>query len=132
MRKAILVMAVLAVTSGSAMAEWVQLAVSDDGKQTIYADPAIRKAGNRVKMWVMTDFNMPQKAANGRLYLSDNSQMGYDCNEELGRYTFFSWHAGHMGAGEIVTTKNLPNNEWVPVPPKSLLDREMKFACGKR
>ena len=54
LRKAIL-MALLAVVSGNAAAEWVDL--GSNGSATAYADPsASSKAINIVKMWHMLDF----------------------------------------------------------------------------
>ena len=82
MRKAIF-MLYLAVVSGSAWAEWVEVGVSDT--QTVYADPAtIRKKGSMAKMWTLYDNKRPEVHEN-KPYMSLLVQEEYDCDDEQTR-----------------------------------------------
>jgi hypothetical protein len=74
MRKTIFLM-LLAVVSSSAAAEWVEVSKSET--VTVYADPAtIRKAGDMVKMWTLSDYKTPDDVHRSRVY-----QHEYDCKE---------------------------------------------------
>ena len=61
MHKAILMILLVSVSS-SAIAEWVEIAVSakeaeEEATMTAYADPdTIRKTGDRVKLWILADY----------------------------------------------------------------------------
>lgn len=124
MRKAIL-MVVLAVVSNSAMAEWVK--IGSGGGSTSYADPTtIRKNGNMVKMWSLSDYVTPT----GRLsYMSSKTLDEYDCKEEQSRMLTSSVFSRNMGEGEVVFAG--PGDlRWVPVAPGSEAKVLWNFACG--
>ena len=98
MHKSIL-MIILAVVSNSAMAEWVWVGKSE-GNFTTYVDPTtIRKSGNKVKLWRLTDYKMAIKFTNGQ-YLSTKSQMQHDCMEEQFRMLYVTVYSENMGLGE--------------------------------
>ena len=86
--KKLLLIFILVIVSNSAMAEWVELGTSQDETGTIYANPAtIRKSGNKVKMWDLTDYKTAQEVT-GKQYMSSKSQIEYDCKEEQTRLLF--------------------------------------------
>jgi len=120
----------LAVVSSSAVAEWVYVGTTD--KSTVYADPTtIRKSGNKVKMWALYDFNLV-KEIGGNKYLSKKFQDEYDCKEEQERMLYFSEHSENMGEGDVVYVGyKLPDKNWTPIPPGSIVEGLWKFACGK-
>jgi hypothetical protein len=128
MHKAIL-MALLAVVSSSAMAEWVVLGTTDTS--TVYVEPTtIRKSGNKVKMWSLENFNSVQEVINKK-YLSTKTQDGYDCKEEQYRTLYFTWHSENMGGGNTVYVDSKPEKSWEPVAPNSVARALWKYACGK-
>lgn len=131
MRKVILI-TLLAVVSGSAMAEWVRIATT--GSQTIYADTAtIRKKDNRVKMWFLNDFQNIQTIQIGNKpvpFMSTMMQIECDCDEEKTRILFTSLHAKNMSKGGEVT-KATDLNDWEPVQPGSGYEVAWQFACRK-
>jgi len=130
MHKIILVI-LLAVMSSSAMAEWVEVGTSGNYETIIYADPTtIRKSGNKVKMWVLFDHNSVKETA-GDKYLSEKTQMEYDCKEEQERLLFFSWHSENMGRGDVVYSANATNKDWRPVAPESAGKVFWQLACEK-
>jgi hypothetical protein len=129
MRKAILMM-LLAVVSSSAAAEWVAVGVTESS--TVYADAAtLAKAGDKVRMWHLVDFNSVQAKATGRRYISEKLQYEYDCKEERARLLSFLSHTGNMGGGAMVEGDWHPQ-KWEPVTQGSVIDYLRKFACGKR
>jgi hypothetical protein len=127
--KKLLLTLMLAVVSSSAMAEWVAIGTTDNS--THYANPnTIRKSGNKVKIWTLTDFNAVEEHK-GDKFLSIKAQEQYDCKEEQRRLLYFSRHSENMGGGGIVYSDAKPDKSWRPIPPDSVAEMVWKFACGK-
>jgi len=128
MHKAIL-MILLAVVSSSAIAEWIEIGATDNS--TLYFDSnTIRKSGNKVKMWSLSDFNSVEEVS-GDKFLSEMHQDEYDCKEEQTRLLYLTWHSENMGGGNVVYVENEPDKNWSPIPPESANEILWKFACGK-
>jgi hypothetical protein len=129
MRKAILAMILAAASSGAA-AEWVGVGGND--VSNTYVDPAtIFRAGDRVKMWHLVDFNTVQVKATGKRYMSEKLQYEYDCKEERVRMLNFLSHSRNMGGGVMVEGDFHPQ-KWEQPRPGSIVEYLRKFACGKR
>ena len=130
MHKIILVM-FLAVVSSSAMAEWVEVGVNDDGA-TVYANPdTIRRAGKRTKMWSLVDYKTAQVIA-GELYMSRTSLHEYDCKDEQHRILSASFYSKNMRRGNTVATESNRNSgKWAPNPPDTVAESLWKFSCEK-
>jgi len=127
--KELLLGLMLLMTATAASAEWTQSAGNDE--VVIYVDRAtIRRTGNFVKMWDLTDFNAVQTVA-GDSYFSSKALSEYDCKEEKTRLIVFSWFSGKMGGGKGVFSDSDPSN-WRPVSPRSLDEIQWKIACGKK
>jgi hypothetical protein len=129
MRKVILMM-LLAVMSGSAAAEWVEVGRSET--HTSYADLAtIRTAGNLVKMWGLLDLKTPELVEQSKPFMSMMSQTEHDCKEERTRRLSLIMYSGNMGMGEVIFTDSDPG-KWSPVAPGSVQEHLWELACGKR
>jgi len=132
MHKAIL-MILLAIVSSSAMAEWVEVGESEDAEVgvTLYANPTtIRKSGNMVKMWRLTDFKTAEDAA-GKQYMSTKRHDEYDCKEERLRIISIVTYSKNMGKGKVVLTTDIKLYDWFSVTPDSLDEIIWKYACRK-
>lgn len=127
MRKVFLTM-LLAVVSGSAAAEWVE--VDSDESTIFYIDPTtIQRDGNLVTMWELLEY----KAARVRdkvMYVSSKTQSEYDCKDEQLRTLSLSLHPGNRAGGKSVYGSNVPDH-WRPVPPGGAIEVLWKIACGK-
>ena len=127
--KKLLIILLLAVLSTSAMAEWVP--ISDNDIATNYVDPAtIRKAGNKVKMWVMDNYKTMQGDGEYK-HLSSKSQFEYDCQNETFTSVANLTHSGNMGSGQVVTSFS-KRSDPMPVPPGSIGEFIWKKVCGKQ
>ena len=125
----LLIAALLAVFSTSVLAEWTE--VDGNGDFTAYADRStIRKSGNRVKMWDLTDFKVV-KTVQGKSRLSGASQQEYDCKEETIKVLTFIWYSKNMGVGEVVYSSGTMHEEPIPMSPSSIGEALFKVACGK-
>ncbi len=127
MRKAIL-MLLLAVVSGSATAEWVELGGNEH--TTLYVDPSsIRRAGDFVEMWNLHDFKKV-RAMEHLSYWSFKGQGEYDCKQARMRLLSASRHAEKMGTGQIIASESSASG-WESAAPGGAGDVLWKFACGK-
>lgn len=123
-----ILMLLLAVVSSGAVAEWINVSTDESGS-SIYADPAtIQKVGNRVKMWVLFDYRKATLDAGDRI-MSIRKHEEYDCKETQVRLLYISKHSGRFTEGKMVYLNDIPNNEWVPVAPSSILEDLWKYAC---
>lgn len=120
----------VAMFSGNAMAEWVQ--VGENNRLVAYIDTTIRRTGNTVIFWAMFDYKSLQKSPrSARRYLSERSQQEIDCQSELTRTLFFTWHSDRMGNGNVVYTGRKPT-PWEPTSaPESIAKIFWSFVCGK-
>lgn len=127
----IILMLILVVLSSSAMAEWIKIGSSNN--LTAYAEPStIRKAGNRVKMWSMYDFDTAKiHTDTGKPYMSARGQTEFDCKEEQYRTLSFTLRSENMDRGEVVFTSSEIHN-WNPIAPRSIDETLWKIACRKR
>ena len=129
MHKLILIM-LLAVASGNAIAEWVKL--DDTDYFTLYADNStIVKNGNLVIMRHLHDEKNTRKTVTSESYKSTKELVKYDCMGSLMRTLAFSLHAEQMGGGKVIYQDNFPSN-WIPVQSKTIDETLLKYACGKK
>lgn len=121
----------LMAVCSSAMAEWVFIGTTEDQSSTIYGDPATRRrAGDVVKVWILTNYAKPRKSPNG-FYTSAKIQKNVDCKEERMRNLALVAYKGAMGIGDIDGSENTPNSDWSPVVPDSLGESISQWACAK-
>jgi len=122
----------LAVMSGSAMAEWVEVDTSRRVGLTTYADPTtIRKFGNKAEMWVLYDYKTAQTNAR-KPYRSIKGQWRYDCKEEQQQPIYEIKLSENMGKGEVIGKAIYKESvKWLPVLPESIGMVYWKLACGK-
>ena len=131
MHKAILMILLVSVSS-SAIAEWVEIAVSakeaeEETTMTAYADPdTIRKTGDRVKLWILADY----KIINEEYGVASARQKDeYDCKGRKQRRLFIVFYSGHMNKGETVLIHK-SRGDWEEIPRGSLVEAMLEFACG--
>ena len=130
----LLIAALLAAFSTSAMAEWTWVGSPTDNTFDIYIDQTtIRKQGNVAKMWGMRDYKSLQKSAGGESYLSRKVFYEYDCVEIRRRVLAITSFSGNIGKGEAVLSYQYDNDnsKWQDVEPDSVGMISWKAACKK-
>jgi hypothetical protein len=124
-----LFIALLALSSRPAYAEWVEVGITDEA--TVYADPdTIQRKGDLVKMWSLHDFKTTQTILK-KSYLSSRSQDEYDCTGERHRALASTSFAGNMGSGKVRSSYSI-KGKWQSVPPGTMTHSLWKGACEKR
>lgn len=127
--KKFLLAAILILFSSDILAQWKEIGKSaEKGGYTVYVDAAsMRKAVNRVKMWILFDYVIEQKAS-GVVFLSQKIRREYDCGEMQMRtlaYALFSWN---LEKGDQIRAYNQPQI-WKKVVPETMDEVEWKAAC---
>jgi hypothetical protein len=129
MIKPFLTATLLTAICAASQAAWVA-----DGKGdrfTVYLDPAtVVKSGNTAKVWTLYDYSAMQTGADGQKYLSARIQTEIDCKESRLRLGELAYHAGRMGAGDVVASESNPS-EWEPLSAENKTSGLWKLACGK-
>ena len=122
-------MLLLFTVSHSAMAEWVEAAVSDGIID--YVDvSSVNKGTTPRKMWVLTDFKIAKQVQGASPYLSTRKLMEFDCENEMFTsrgHTFFSQN---MGRGDVIFVLNEPRPS-APVAPGTSASILFRFICDK-
>jgi len=122
-------LAMLAVASTGAMAEWVK--VGSNATDTLYIDPAIRWSETGTsKMWALNDFNVIQRVGEREPFKSEKVEYEYDCKGQKSRLLYFTSHSESMAEGDVVDFNVVPA-EWAPVTPNTGQEELWKIACGK-
>ena len=123
--KRLLMGLMLAMTAGTASAEWTLVGPNDD--ITLYVDrTTIRRNGNFVKMWSLFDYIKVE----GPRHLSTRSQSEFDCKGEKMRTLALTSFSGQMLSGTVNYTDSI-TGEWTAVAPQSMGETMWKIACGK-
>ena len=130
--KKILILLLLMVST-SVFAEWTEVGQSAANGMTAYADfGTIKRKGNKVKMWHLTDFKTVKKLGENDRYLSEMRRGEYDCEEETTRMLDLFWYSVNMRQGEIVYSVTNIKDEATSILPESIGETLFKIACGKK
>ena len=128
--KRLLLITLLVLSSEPAYAEWVAIGYSESlGGYTVHVDPdTIRRNGDLVKVWALTDYTTIQTVGDSS-FLSSKAQNEFDCAEERQHELAVTWFSGNMGNGNGVWN-NSDETNWRPVAPGSVGEGVWKFVCG--
>lgn len=120
----------LALACTTVQAEWVPFA--GNAERTDYHDPTMtRRAGDRVRIWVLTDYKSPQSLPDAKRYLSSVNQFEIDCANGAYRTPFTSIYSGAMRAGTHLGSANDFQLDWQPAMPQTRPGHLVKIACDR-
>jgi hypothetical protein len=131
--KKLLLALLLTVVSASAMAEWTAIGGTDETDD--YIDMSTkRKIGNKVNIWALVDFKIPQNDDSAGAYLSQAFKIQCDCVNENYKFLSITNYAEKMQKGKVVSNSNYNPEKSEPfnVMPNSVMETKFKLACGKR
>ncbi len=123
---------VLVACSTAAMADWVKVAESMQGKVRHYIDPAtLRKAGSLTQVVTLVDYQEPQVISDTQRFRSVKMRDEFNCAERTGRHLSLVALADTMGTGPVVATEEMP------APMRAIAagsaDEDMwRHVCGKQ
>jgi len=118
----------LVLVSGHVKADWTVLEKNNNA--TDYVDTAnIRRSGNTVQMWDLSDFATPQSAG-GYVFSSMLTLMEYDCTAKRSRKLQLTVFSGNMQKGKVEGNVTLGDKaEWSYVLPNSRGESMLAVAC---
>lgn len=123
------ILALLALMSGAAHAEWTAIGGSE--QTTFYADLASRQAGadGKVKLWTMVSAATPRQVGEAS-FSSIRSLFEFDCRAQKVRGLESRFHAGTMAEGPEVGKVD-EVEDWQNVEPGTVKEALSKVACDK-
>jgi hypothetical protein len=123
---------VLAMSGTCAMADWVKVTESMQGKIAHYVDPStIRKTGEKVQVTTLTDYQEAQVLSGTQQFLSVKMLDEFNCSDQTGRHLNLTALAGNMGAGKVVAAEIRPAG--VRKIASDTADDDMfQFVCEKK
>lgn len=122
-------MVVLAVASGSAVADWVS--IGDQGVAEIFVDKTtITRVGDTAKMWQLQELKTARTAA-GATYISLKQLDEYDCKDPRTRGVEIAAFPKPMAEGTAVASQK-GSGTWAKVVPDSTNEMLWKIACAKQ
>jgi hypothetical protein len=120
---------VFALVSGAVFADWMKIS-PDNGIYSAFADKdSIRRNGSVVTMHGLYDFKRQDYTPEGRGLYSTAVLREYDCAARRVRLMSAIDFAGHMGAGEAVSTSSRIGR-WETVIAGGIDDAYLSVACG--
>ena len=122
------------VAAAVAPAQWEQMGSSLKGEADFYlARSTIRRNGELVKMWEMTD-HKTAVVVDGKRAWSFRNLWEYDCKGSRRRMLAATAYAGHVGKGIVVGSESFPPPyPWQPAGPSNgYAHHFLKLACEKK
>lgn len=124
----------LVVISGGCTKSGGWAKVGGDNNYALYVDQStIIKNGDKVRIWTMYDFNLPQitEVSHGKSMsvLSRKLQSEYDCKESKSQLLTIIAYSENMGKGENAEMPVF--QKMISVAPATISADLMKIACGE-
>ena len=130
--KKILILLLLMVST-NVFAEWTLVSKSEDDIMTDYLDfKTIRRKGNKVNIWSLTDFKTVQTPIAGHEFLSAVQYLEYDCENETRRQLDAITYSGNMRRGGEIDSIRNAKVEAISIQPESGDHFIMNIICGKK
>lgn len=128
MRRVALLAVIVALSAGTARADWTKGGSSNSS--TYYVDrTTIVRNGGSAFMWNLTDYDAPQSWQN-QAFLSSSAKFEYDCSGRRSRVMVEQGFSGHMGRGQKTYTVQGPR-PWLPIEPNTRGEEKLAIACGR-
>ena len=131
MRKTLILLLTLIFSvmfSSTSFAEWKRVFTAEHG-DTLYVDfESIKKYDGYIYFWYLSDFLKP--LITGGDLLSVRSYWQGDCKKFRYKILSYSWHKEPIGGGEISSTHNLSDEEWISPSSDPVFDQILKSVCA--
>lgn len=122
-------MLALGLTCSSAVAEWTMVNSDEVADDYVNSDN-LRRVGDMVKMWNMSDYKSLQKGSGAIPYKSSISLYEYNCKEIQKRWLSFTSYKNKGAKGVVVSNESYVG-QWVEIVPDTISETLWKTACGK-
>lgn len=130
MKKHFLLM--LALVSGTALAEWTEIQKFDDGMRVFVDQASAQRNGANAQVTHLVRWGEPQIDPGNPPYRSTIVHTTYDCVAKRERYQGSTSYAGTMGDGGKVTEDDDEAEAWYSISESSMEDKLWKIACAAK
>jgi hypothetical protein len=122
----------LTLMSGVSAADW-QLVGSNGKEFSLFADlDTKRRSNNIVTLSEMVSYGDAQTIPSvGKRYLSEKSQVDYDCTGRRARVVVSEKYSGDRGSGSVVQRDSAKADSWMPIPSRTNMEKLWNLACER-
>jgi len=106
-------------------AEWV-LVWEDPESKMYYDDQSIRRVGDLVKVYQLSDYQIPSETYDYAKSVKVLTQ--YDCKNDTVAFLWIATHSGSMGIGKEIDSSFRPGKVR-PIPPQSHWSDMIDIVC---
>jgi hypothetical protein len=129
-KTSILVLIVLSsvlAAPGMAAPKWEVIVLNDQGMFYIDANSIEQEAGRKV-LWSAIDYKKTQTTAEGKPYLSAQTQLMINCKAKMARVMHLTHYSGAMLTGKVVSRQGMLH-DWMDIDPTSAIQRIARRVC---
>ncbi|WP_396441573.1 surface-adhesin E family protein [Limnohabitans sp.] len=129
-KTSILVLIVLSsvlAAPGMAAPKWEVIVLNDQGMFYIDANSIEQEAGRKV-LWSAIDYKKTQTTAEGKPYLSAQTQLMINCKAKMARVMHLTHYSGAMLTGKVVSRQGMLH-DWMEIDPTSAIQKIARRVC---
>ena len=112
---------------GLAAPKWEVIVLNDLGMFYIDANSVTQESGRKV-LWSAIDYKKTQTTAEGKPYLSAQTQLMINCKAKMARVMHLTHYSGAMLTGKVVSRQGMLH-DWMDIDPTSAIQRIARRVC---
>lgn len=112
---------------GMAAPKWEVIVLNDQGMFYIDANSIEQEAGRKV-LWSAIDYKKTQTTAEGKPYLSAQTQLMINCKAKMARVMHLTHYSGAMLTGKVVSRQGMLH-DWMDIDPTSAIHKIARRVC---
>ena len=112
---------------GMAAPKWEVIVLNDQGMFYIDATSIEQEAGRKV-LWSAIDYKKTQTTAEGKPYLSAQTQLMINCKAKMARVMHLTHYSGAMLTGKVVSRQGMLH-DWMDIDPTSAIHKIARRVC---
>ena len=129
-KTSILVLIVLSsvlAAPGMAAPKWEVIVLNDQGMFYIDANSIQQEAGRKL-VWSAIDYKKTQSTAEGKPYLSVQTQLMINCKAKMARVMHLTHYSGAMLTGKVIGRQGMLH-DWMDIDPTSAIHKIARRVC---
>ena len=111
-----------------AWASWEFVVETESGTQVFLDFQTVRREGNRVKVWQLTNYPKPQNTPSGLEIFSLRTRYEFDCKDETSRMLAITAFPEQYARGKELGHEG-ESNKWEHIAPRSTHSEILKKVC---
>ena len=112
---------------GMAAPKWEVIVLNDQGMFYIDANSIEQEAGRKL-VWSAIDYKKTQTTAEGKPYLSAQTQLMINCKAKMARVMHLTHYSGAMLTGKVISRQGMLH-DWMEIDPTSAIHKIARRVC---